>query len=149
MATYSNILAWRIPWTEEPGGIHSMGSWRVRHYRVTNAWVREPRFWTHGPVIDLEQGRSHTSYFCLLTAGRTKHNFCLNKYFSECSPSKILCFKNSFPTELSLYKCIRYSASAFPKQLFSSLKQCSDMFYILPEYSKTWVYIITFKNKVR
>ena len=26
MATHSSILAWRIPWTEEPGGLHSMGS---------------------------------------------------------------------------------------------------------------------------
>ena len=26
MATYSSILAWRIPWTEEPGGLQSMGS---------------------------------------------------------------------------------------------------------------------------
>ena len=26
MATHSNILAWRIPWTEEPGGLQSMGS---------------------------------------------------------------------------------------------------------------------------
>ena len=26
MATYSNILAWQIPWTEEPGGVQSMGS---------------------------------------------------------------------------------------------------------------------------
>ena len=31
MATYSSVLAWRIPWTEEPGGLHSMGSQRVRH----------------------------------------------------------------------------------------------------------------------
>ena len=31
MATHSNILAWRIPWTEEPGGIKSVGSQRVRH----------------------------------------------------------------------------------------------------------------------
>ena len=29
MATYSKILAWRIPWTEEPGGLWSMGSQRV------------------------------------------------------------------------------------------------------------------------
>ena len=29
MATHSNILAWRIPWTEEPGGMQSMGSQRV------------------------------------------------------------------------------------------------------------------------
>ena len=31
MATRSNILAWRIPWTEEPGGLQSMGLLRVRH----------------------------------------------------------------------------------------------------------------------
>ena len=31
MATYSSILASRIPWTEEPGGLQSMGSQRVRH----------------------------------------------------------------------------------------------------------------------
>jgi len=30
MATHSNILVWRIPWTEEPGGLQSMGSQRVR-----------------------------------------------------------------------------------------------------------------------
>ena len=29
MATHSNILAWRIPWREEPGGLQSMGSHRV------------------------------------------------------------------------------------------------------------------------
>ena len=29
MATHSSILAWRIPWTEEPGGLQSMGSQRV------------------------------------------------------------------------------------------------------------------------
>ena len=31
MATHSSILAWRIPWTEEPGGLPSMGSQRVGH----------------------------------------------------------------------------------------------------------------------
>ena len=31
MATHSSILAWEIPWTEEPGGIQSMGLQRVRH----------------------------------------------------------------------------------------------------------------------
>ena len=31
MATHSNILAWRIPWREEPGGLQSMGSQRVGH----------------------------------------------------------------------------------------------------------------------
>ena len=31
MATHSNILAWKIPWTEQPGRLQSMGSQRVGH----------------------------------------------------------------------------------------------------------------------
>ena len=31
MATHSSILAWRIPWTEKPGRLQSLGSQRVRH----------------------------------------------------------------------------------------------------------------------
>ena len=31
MATHSSFLAWKIPWTEEPGRVQSMGSQRVRH----------------------------------------------------------------------------------------------------------------------
>ena len=41
MATHSSILAWRIPWTEEPGGMQSMGSQRAGHDRVTNTFT----FW--------------------------------------------------------------------------------------------------------
>ena len=36
MATHSSILAWRIPWTEEPGGLQSMGPQRVRHDLATS-----------------------------------------------------------------------------------------------------------------
>ena len=35
IATHSSILAWAIPWTEEPGGLQSMGLQRVRHDLVT------------------------------------------------------------------------------------------------------------------
>ena len=36
MATHSSTLAWKIPWTEEPGGLQSMGSQRVRHNWATS-----------------------------------------------------------------------------------------------------------------
>ena len=39
MATHSSILAWRIPWIEEPGGLQSMGSQRVGHNWVTNTFT--------------------------------------------------------------------------------------------------------------
>ena len=35
MTTYSSMLAWRIPWTEEPGRLQSMGSQRVGHVLAT------------------------------------------------------------------------------------------------------------------
>ena len=38
MATYSNILAWRIPWWEEPGGLQPIGLQRVRHDWSDWAW---------------------------------------------------------------------------------------------------------------
>ena len=38
MATHSSILAWRIPWIEETGGLQSMGSQRVGHDCVTNTF---------------------------------------------------------------------------------------------------------------
>ena len=36
MATHSSTLAWRTPWMEEPGGLQSMESQRVRHDRATS-----------------------------------------------------------------------------------------------------------------
>ena len=39
MATHSSILAWRIPWTEEPGRLQSMGLQRVGHNGATNTFT--------------------------------------------------------------------------------------------------------------
>ena len=45
MATHSSILAWKTPWTEEPGGLQSMGSQRVGHTTEqlthTHSWCKE------------------------------------------------------------------------------------------------------------
>ena len=48
MATHSRILPWRIPWTEEPGGLQSMVLQRVRHDWVTNSFTftfSEAAYW--------------------------------------------------------------------------------------------------------
>ena len=39
MAIHSSILAWRIPWTEEPGRLQSMGLQRVGHDWATDQWT--------------------------------------------------------------------------------------------------------------
>ena len=44
MATHSSILAWRIPWTEEPGGLQSMGSHRVGHTVASKERQQQQQF---------------------------------------------------------------------------------------------------------
>ena len=57
MATHSSILAWRIPWTEEPGGLQSMGSQRLGHDWVTNMFIctltKDTKPWVENPLIFL------------------------------------------------------------------------------------------------
>ena len=52
MATHSGILAWRVLWTEEPGGLLSMGSHRVRHDQSDLACMHalEKEMATHSSV---------------------------------------------------------------------------------------------------
>ena len=55
MAPHSSTLAWKIPWTEEPGGLQSMGSLRVRHDRATSlslfTFMHWRRKWQPTPVF--------------------------------------------------------------------------------------------------
>ena len=44
MATHSSILAWRIPWTEEPGGLHS--SWGLKELDTTE-WLTHAQFFNN------------------------------------------------------------------------------------------------------
>ena len=66
MAHHSSTLAWKIPWTEEPGRLQSMGSRRVRHNSATSLslftimhWRRK---WQPTPMFlpGESQGWSHT-----------------------------------------------------------------------------------------
>ena len=59
MATHSSILAWKISWTEEPGGLQSMASQRVRHNWATNTYLLGVYFETLGTLGN----QTHTGYF--------------------------------------------------------------------------------------
>ena len=60
MAAHSSILAWRIPWTEEPGRLQSTGSQRVRHDRATSPYIltriesRDSKNATNEPIYKTE-----------------------------------------------------------------------------------------------
>ena len=55
MAPHSSTLAWKIPWTGEPGRLRSMGSLRVRHDRVTSfslfTFMHWRRKWQSTPMF--------------------------------------------------------------------------------------------------
>ena len=61
MATHSSTLAWKIPWTEEPGGLQSMGLQRVRHNLVTSlsvfSFMHWRRKWQPIPVFLPEESQ--------------------------------------------------------------------------------------------
>ena len=64
MATYSSILAWRIPWTKEPGRLQSMGLQRVGHDWATNfhfhtMWNRR---WNSRNLLPPSQGRTYYAF---------------------------------------------------------------------------------------
>ena len=56
MAAHSSILAWRIPWTKEPGGLQSMGlqrvghSWATEHVGISEVMRVQGPWWIHVPV---------------------------------------------------------------------------------------------------
>ena len=76
MAPHSSTLAWKIPWTEEPGRLQSMGSLRVRHDWVTSlslfTFMHWRRKWQPTPVFlpGESQGRGSLVGCCLW--GRTE-----------------------------------------------------------------------------
>ena len=67
MATHSSILAWRIPWTEEPGGLQSMGSQRVQHDSSNLAAVAAANLiWDKLKTWNGDQGQNYEKYLCFL-----------------------------------------------------------------------------------
>ena len=76
MATHSSPLAWRIPWTEEPGGLQSMGSLRVGHDWATSlslfTFMHWRRQWQPTPVFFPGESQGRWSLVDCRLWGRTE-----------------------------------------------------------------------------
>ena len=59
MTTHSSILAWKIPWKEEAGGLQSMGSQRVRNDLVTKQQHDRELRWATPPITVFPTTHSH------------------------------------------------------------------------------------------
>ena len=65
MATHCSVLAWVVPWTEEPGGLQSKGRKRVRHNLVTEQ--QQEHVGQHHPLLSLRvSGKGEFSLSCSL-----------------------------------------------------------------------------------
>ena len=76
MATHFSALAWRIPWTEEPGGLQSMGSLRVGHDWATSlslfTFMHWRRKWQPTPVFLPGESQGRGSLVVCRLWGRTE-----------------------------------------------------------------------------
>ena len=128
MATHPSILAWRIPWTEEPCGLESMGSQRVRHN-----WA------THAHRVDLQccvsfrstANCTHTDLviFILTSNGKIWMDFLASSASPDLSTHQAW-----FPgTLVNVWKiCELHSAWVFPQFHVCSPCVCSTMQFSLP-----------------
>ena len=76
MAPHSNTPAWKIPWTEEPGGLQSMESLRVGHDSVTSlslfTFMHWRRKWQPNPVFLLGESQGRQGLAGCRLWGRTE-----------------------------------------------------------------------------
>ena len=103
IAIHSSILAWKIPWMKQPGGLQSMGSQRVRHNWATSLEKYVFRSSGEGPLLnDLRQlpvlplpvDDTSASWFCLHLEG--EHSVCSSLRDPMCPASlPILCSRLS------------------------------------------------------
>ena len=81
MAPHSSTLAWKIPWTEDPGRLLSMGLWRVGHDWATSLWLftfmHWRRKWQATPVFlpGESQGRGESGGLPSMGSHRVRHDW--------------------------------------------------------------------------
>ena len=123
MATYSNILAWRFPWTEEPDGLQSTRSQRVGHNWVTNTHLNQKRL-PSAPSVQFSRsvisdslrlhGLWHARPPCLLPTPRVYSSSCpLSRWCHPIISSSVDPFSScpqSFP-ELGSFPVSQFCAS--------------------------------------
>ena len=64
MAPHSSAPAWKIPWTEEPGGLQSMGLQRVRHDLATNTSLQDLAIPQHTEVTAAPPSEGSPTWHC-------------------------------------------------------------------------------------
>ena len=103
MAPHSSTLAWKIPWTEEPGGLQSMGSLRVRHDWATSlslfTFTHWRRKWQPTPVFLPGESQGWGSLVgCRLWVAQGQTRLKQLNSSSSIQKAKIIIYAPTFPT---------------------------------------------------
>ena len=127
MAPHSSTLAWKIPWTEEPGGLQSMGSLRVRYNWVASlslfTFMHWRRKWQPTPVFLPGESQGRGS---LVVYGVTQSRTLLKRLSSSSNQGYIwlLC-----PFSLFWFRALPYTL--FILKTLSFRKKSNQLFYRL------------------
>ena len=133
MATHSSILAWKIPWTEEPGRLHSMGLQRVGH-----DWVTSLFFFFHetkavgaggGEMGVQKVKQSWDLFLCSFSTG-IQASFQVRPSSSTC-----FCFLLSSILSLTLPPSVKMITLDFSSAYFSD--NCTYCLWYLGMFSKS------------
>ena len=129
MATQSSILAWKIPWTEEPGRLQSMGSLRVGHDWATSLsifpFMHWRRKWQPTPVFLPGESQGQGSLVGCCLWGRTESCLYVKptiniKGRTKCFPSKIENWARIFTLTTCILSILRLEKKkAIKRALFS------------------------------
>ena len=94
MAPHSSTLAWRIPWTEEPGGLQSLGSQKVRHY-----WAANTNFLLYSDL--LSRCQAPFAQILVFLPDISYNPYSLPGLFLDCWPQCFCCLESPLSCSLS------------------------------------------------
>ena len=120
MAPHSSTLAWKIPWTEQPGGLQSKGSLRVRHDWATSLWLftfmHWRRKWQPTPVFLPGESQGRGAWWAAVY-GVAQSQTRMKRLSSSSSRLHQLYFhKNSFHVNINVWQRFIGERNASPFQ---------------------------------
>ena len=138
MATHSRILAWRIPWTEEPGGLQSMGSQKVGYDWAGTHILSERWNWETRPVSFPLLGCHKAAGFCFPASLRLSHRSKMKDLSSWTTHSALIA---------SLLTLLSHTQGMFFKWCVG-WEGCSFSYFFLHLSSVLWVIFVLLRRGI-
>ena len=143
MAPHSSTLAWKIPWTEEPGGLQSMGSLGVRHDRATSlslvTFMHWRRKWQPTPVFLPGESQGLGSLVGCCLSGRTASD--TTEATQQQQQQQCVHFSHNLPIHptsrlyVQVYMSVLYVCISIPIFIDSTCSLIYDIYFSLSDFT--------------